>query len=209
MTDSLEELAADTRLQLFLEAAADENESWHEDIGEMAPTDAYRGTDPTHSTRVESPLRFLQSAVYELHTRSSWYTLVIQQQLIAWLRTANRDVAPSKDELDEIKERGVSKRELLADMYVAHHACERFATEILGINLETWLENPSRGISATATRTGYLNDDSMLKRTEEHLADNLQSDEFDEDDDLLAEAVALRYERFAGTWEEAVPSIRS
>ena len=69
---------------------------------------------------------------HELHTTCLEYQLRWQEQLSSWLKTD-----PAEDEHERIATCTETGRELAASLYVLYHSHRRFATETVGIGIDT------------------------------------------------------------------------
>ena len=219
----LGDLEPDQRLQLLLRARADENEQWIDRLVETCPQYDYTATDHAFTDRVQLAQRIAQQAVYELHTTYLHYEYTRQQQRYTWLLDDVRDEEPSDEELDRASERADEIRELFADLYTIYHTHQRFATEILNVDPETWLTFHPEGPTVFEVVADVIDDHREIEFAESYLNEQFEADEEEEvdteatdpdqtvpDDDhkeTLEEITEIRYEALASVWKDAIAEI--
>lgn len=201
-SDVLGELSPDDRLRLFLEAVAEGNEVQLERLQDSAPLVKYRATDPAYTIRGRSAQRFLLQAIYELHTTSLEYADIKHQQFAAVRIAFIRDEPPSKEEGAAADFRAKTRQALFATLYSDYHVYRRFATETLGVDLETWFKGHPNGPMVLERVEADLEDNCMLELAEELLEEDLGLNEGE--DSVLDGLVEIRYNSLVETWEAAI-----
>lgn len=191
--DVLSELSAEDRLQMFLEGAATDNEAWLAQLRDNTPKQEFRANDRAFADRGVMAIDLAQILVYELHTTSLRIGLLRQQQhLISLLRAIDVDPPAGHDAVETDITNMLGALEVR--LYVTYHAARRFATEVLGVDLGTWVGLHPDG----AEVLGRLAEDLAGESLHELAAAHLRSG--DEVDDLEAAADA-HYASLVETWE--------
>ncbi|WP_256686111.1 hypothetical protein [Halococcus qingdaonensis] len=135
--DILHDLSHKQRFALLLKATEDDREQWKERLVDTIPTATYRGPDPAYRNRGYILFEMASRAFYELHTlalRFQWLQSRRTHQELLELLTDNDDESLP----DPIREPETNPLLLLAELYITYHAYERFAAQIVGVDLETW-----------------------------------------------------------------------
>lgn len=132
--DILHDLSHKQRFALLLKATEDDRDQWKERLVATIPTATYRGPDPAYRNRGYILFEMASRAFYELHTlalRFQWFqSRRIHQEL---LTDTDDESLP-----DPIREPETNPLLLIAELYITYHAYERFAAQIVGVDLETW-----------------------------------------------------------------------
>lgn len=221
--DILRDLEPGQRLQLLLRARADENEQWIDRLVETCPRYDYTATDHAFTDRVQLAQWIAQQAVYELHTTYLHYKYTEQQQLYTRVLDYERDEELSDEDLDQVSERADELRVLFATLYTDYHAYQRFATEILDVDPETWLAFHPEGPTVFEVVADLIDDQRQIEFAESHLNGLLEKDEEEEvetettdpdqttpgdDHELTLEDMAeTNYEALASGWKDAIAGI--
>ncbi|WP_256686112.1 hypothetical protein [Halococcus qingdaonensis] len=149
----LGDLSHDERLELLLEANANRKDSWRERLAETAPRAIYEQMEVGLTRRVEVSYTMGQTATVHLQSsalRYLWASSVFEYS--AQVTLADEELPPhplvSMDDFDPT--------EFLVELYVTTDAYRRFATEDLGVSLETWLAGVPEGASVVASATDIL-----------------------------------------------------
>lgn len=173
----LGDLKPDQRLQHLLSAQADGNERWTKRIIDTCPRHRYRATDYAFIGRLQLAKLMAFRAIYELHTTYLQYVFTRQQQRYTWLIDFERDEKPSDEELDRASKRVDELRELFAELYTNYHAQRRFATEVLDVDLETWLALHAEGTAVFEVVGDMIDDQREIERAESWLSERLEDEE--------------------------------
>lgn len=201
----LGDLSPAERCQLVIEGVAAGKDDWVHRLRDTAPVVACRATDPDYTERVEWAHRLLQQAIYDLHTTSLQFDLLNHVRWSRFFADATADQGPSDEELESAAEQATHLRELIVELYSAYHANRRFATEVLGVGFETWVDLHPNGVQVLERVEDQLSDDIELELAEEHLEEKAVDGLVEDVDYPLLETLAtVRYEALLGTWEEAV-----
>lgn len=201
----LEDLSAEERLPLFLEAAAAGNEVQLAKLRDTTPIATYRATDPAYADLGQAAILLLQRVVYDLHTTTLEFTLANQMVHSNIVRGFHRDDEPTEDELEAANEVATTVRDRFASLYSHYHASRRFATEVLGVELETWVRLHSEGPRVVERVAGDLDNPLQLRLAEEYLRD--EGFEFDAADGERAALEGLtewHYEVLVARWDEII-----
>lgn len=193
----LTELSPSARLQLWIEAQANGKEQWLDRLAETCPTHAYQHIDRAFKARGRYALLFLNSTVYSMHTMTLQHELLRTIQQSSWVLDGYRDGEPSQEEVDQAAERADLMNFLVAEVYVQYHALQRFADEILGVDLATWVELHPDGPLVLDAVEELLDDDVGVELAEQWL------DEKADESVTLDELMEFRYEGLAQMWNEA------
>jgi hypothetical protein len=198
----LEDLSPDDRLQLYLEAKAEDNETWMDRLIETCPQYRYRGTDFAFTERDRFSFKLCLHAMYGLHTAMLEFELVKKVQQLTRRIDFNRDEEPTDAELEQAEKRAENLRMLFGDLYTLYHSYRQFAEEILGVDLETWLGAHPNGQFVLEGVAETLDDSLQHKLAEEDLNPNAEA----EDDDwvTLDDVADIRYEAHSRLWAKAV-----
>lgn len=209
-------LDPERRLQLMLEAKAEGNNQWTEQLIESCPQHNYVATDHAFTDRMRIARRMIERAVYELHTTYLQYTYLQQQQRYTWLLDYERDEELADEELDRVDERADTLQVLFAELYTSYHAHRRFATEILDVDLETWIALHPEGPIVFEVVSERIENKGKIELVEFHLAELLdEGDEGSEetnpdrttaDEELvpIEDITDVRYEVLVSVWEENI-----
>ena len=201
----LGDLSPAERCQLVIEGVAAGKDDWVHRLRDTAPIVACRATDPDYTERAEWAHRLLQQAIYDLHTTSLGFDLINQLRWSRIIADARADEEPTDVDLEAAEERATHLRELIVDLYSAYHANRRFATEILGVEFETWAHLHPNGVRVLERVEDQLSDDIELDLAEEHLEEKgLEAENEDDDYPLLESVTEKRYDVMVETWEEAI-----
>jgi len=137
-----------------MKALEDDHNHWRERLVETAPHADYHGTEPTYIHRTFMLRVLAEQAVYDFHTRFLEYqvcrTTALQQEFEELLEEA--DAAGMESPL----ETSPSPGERLANLYFEYHACRRFAEQVVGVDLETWVADHPNGWCRTKRCTRSL-----------------------------------------------------
>lgn len=216
----LGDLEPDQRLQLLLSAQANGNKQRIDQLIESCPRYNSRAIDRAFTDRVWLAQRVAYRAVYDLHTMYLHYELTRQQQRYAWVLDYERDEEPSDEELDRASERDDELRELFAVLYISYHAHQRFATEVLEVDPETWLALHPEGPPVFEVVANVIDDQHEIDFAESYLNGLFEEDEVvddetaepdqtasDDDRVTLEDVAETRYEALARIWEDAITGI--
>ena len=201
----LEGLSADERLMLFIEAAADRNEQWLATLRDTAPTGIYHQIDPAYSELGQAAIRLLQQVVYDLHTTLLEFRLVDKMNWSNIQLGFHRDDEPTADELETAREVADTVRDRFASLYSHYHAYRRFAAEILGVDLATWVEMHPNGPKVVDHVVDELDSPMQSRLAEEYLRE--EGFAFDDAESELPALEALaefRYDTLVASWEETL-----
>jgi len=149
-----------------------------------------------------------ERAVYDFHTRFLEYqvcrTTALQQGFEELLEEA--DAAGMESPL----ETSPSPGERLADLYFEYHACRRFAEQVVGVDLETWVADHPNGqsvVAAVEDTTGRFDAEievqeapSVTPREELDLTNEWPPDELP--DTPLEQLVLVRYQELIETYRD-------
>jgi len=133
----LDELSHKQRFALLLKASEDDREQWKERLTETIPRVTFKGTDPAYRNRSYVLFDMASRAFYELHTlalRVLWRQSRRSHQVLFELHTDTDDASLP----DPIRESEKNPLLVLAELYITYHAYERFAAQIVGVDLGTW-----------------------------------------------------------------------
>lgn len=212
--EALGELTPDTRLRILLKARADGREEWIDRLLETCPRDTYQA----FAVRDRSAYSMAFQAVYELHTSYLRYKLVRTEQVLRQRIDDERDEEPSDEELEQFAERANEVRKSIANLYTLFHGYQRFATEVLGVNLEVWLALHPNGLAVLEAVSEVIGNQSKVKSAESYLNETLGAgSEIDEPDQLerdedrwrrLNEAAERWYERQIACWRGLTTGVR-
>lgn len=136
----LPELSADERCALFVEAAADGKDAWCDRLVETCPQPHRWSTDFRFAMGTYYARSIATQATYTLETTWLHYSYL---ERIHWLEIgldSAHDGSPSDDRLEQTVDRVETIRTLFVRLYTTYHVHRRFAEEILGLELRTWLE---------------------------------------------------------------------
>ena len=133
----LRNLDHEKRYALLLKATKEDRDEWYDRLVETMPTVECVGPDPEHRRRAAALDSLAHTAVYDLHTLLLEYRLLetreISQQIL-------EDHTPDDEpEQSPWAEADIDSGELLLDLYIIYHGYRRFARQVVGIDLETWL----------------------------------------------------------------------
>jgi hypothetical protein len=200
----LSALTPEERLQLFLEAAAADRHDWARRLEEMCERRRYRTTDKAYTERRELAFRFLQITIHELHATVLQHELVRQQQLFLWLFEVESDGDSSPPASKAVEERADQQRMLFSKLYVDYYAAQQFATERLGIDIETWFVTHPRGESVLTMVEEVLDSDIEKDLADDALAEQTAA----EDEAATLETQAEEaYETLVTEWEQALQQV--
>lgn len=214
-------LEPDQRLQLLLSAQANGNKQRIDQLIESCPRYNSRAIDRAFTDRVWLAQRVAYRAVYDLHMMWLHYKLTRQQQRYTWVLDYERDEEPSDEELDRASERADELRELFAVLYISYHAHQRFATEILNVDPETWLAFHPEGPTVFEAVADVIDDQWEIDFAESYLNERRGTEEEVEDETVEPDQTAsddghqvtleglaeTRYEDLARVWENAIMEI--
>lgn len=206
----LGELSPDERMQLVLEAQATGKESWVDRLVETCATHQYYATDLAYVERCRLAVLFLQHAVYDLHTTLLLHEYLDLQQKAIWVRDGLRDEPPSEDELERASERAEKIHWSFADLYTLYHGYRQFATEELGLEIDTWFALHSNGAIVLDAVRELLDEDLRRDFAVEGLNRDLQGDDVEAGDPewiTLQELATQRYEAHAEIWADAIAEV--
>jgi hypothetical protein len=206
----LEDLKPADRMQLVLEAQAKDNDQWIERLVETAPRKTYEATDLAYKERTEWALQFLQDAVYDLHTTLLRHKLLdVKQWLMVVLDARDDEPVDGHDE-GGLKERADRMTDWFMELYTQYHAYRQFASEVLGIDIDTWFESHPDGPAVLTAVRDRIDDETRQEHATEVLNTEVHGEDVDPDDAdwLTLDALAdQRFERKAALWQEALETI--
>ena len=132
-------LSHEERYVLYLKAKAEGNEHWQKRLVETIPSTSFRGPDPEYTRRSYVLSKMATQAIYQLHALALKFQLSQSRQHYQEFLELLAD-----DDVDEPVPLPVQEHEknpivLFGELYYNYHAYERFAEEIVGVDLETWL----------------------------------------------------------------------
>lgn len=207
--EMLGDLDPDLRCQLWLEAIATGNDDWVDRLRETAPVYRYRGTDRAYVERAHAALQFLQYAIYDLHTTLLQHEYLDLLQRTQWVIDSLRDEDPAEEQLDRASERADQLSCLYLALYCQYHGYKEFASDTLGIELETWFALHRDGEHVLGAVEETLDDELRYDLSTEWLNDELvqardaAADGKSEPAQLTPEEVAEVYAQdTAMLWEE-------
>ena len=138
----LGDLSHDDRLQLFLEATAQDKEQWRERISEATPRATYEQDEVGFTRRKQLSFSIAQTAIADLHSNLLWYL---------WAESVSSYSAQVTVVDDEIPPHPLTTLDsfapstFLARLYISYEAYQRFAEEELGVTLDIWVSEIPRG----------------------------------------------------------------
>ena len=201
----LAELEPATRHRLLLEAEAEGNDYAIKRLRETCPKHTYRIRDVRYTERGRIAMLFRQIVLSELKATVLELELLRQQQRTLWHVDRHRDGELSADEEAQLHERADRIAFLIADLYAQYHGQQRFAEEVLGVELETWFAPHPDGDAVLADVTAQFTNPLLLADAEAIVNDARRSAA-----DSPAERVTLdeladeRYAAFADLWADAI-----
>lgn len=161
----LEDLDHRERFALLLKTNEDDREHWRERLVETIPEADYRGVDPAYRRRAYVLLTLSERAVYELHTRFLEYqvrqTEALHYDLAELLEDDEIETPDSGSPFEDESSPG----ERLGDLYLEYHAYRRFAEQVIGVDLETWVAGHPNGQAVVA-----VIEDTLERFSEEQFA---------------------------------------
>ena len=204
----LVDLAPTKRLQLLLESYAAEKKEWATKLRETCPRETYRSNDLAYVRRGQLAARFAQAAVYELHTTALYYKNTYLHQLYNWVIDLYRDEEPSEETLEEANDRVEQLRALFVALYTQYYAWQRFADEVLGVELATWFELHYEGAAVLDIVRSIIEDDTRIDLTAKWVADEVANtnpkDNASDTQLTLDLLVDVRYNAHVDVWSDAV-----
>ncbi|MDL5363350.1 hypothetical protein [Halalkalicoccus sp. NIPERK01] len=202
--------------QIVLQAQAADNEHWIDRLVETCPRSTYRATERAFTDRARLAQRIARHAVYELHTTYLRYAFTRNKQYYIVNLGHERDEVPSDEEFERIYEVFAELQTVFAKLYISYHVHRRFATEVIGVDLETWLAIHYEGATVSAIVADTVDDRSNIEHAESYFnrlleayGDTLDADQIPHDDQrvTLNDVAGLHYERLASIWEEAITEL--
>jgi hypothetical protein len=207
----LVELTPNERMQLMLKARAKGKDTWIERLEETAPRYSYQATDLAYVERIELAKRYLQHAVYDLHTTLLHYKHLNTIQTSRWVIDSLREDSPTDEHLEQAGERADELKWLFGEVYTLYHAYRQFATEIFGLDIDTWFALHPDGEAVLAAVRELLEEEEFQQELAAELLNfELHGEELDPSDSewLSLETLAeQRYEAYVALWEDAVAEI--
>lgn len=208
----LSDLKADERLRVLLKGHARGEEGWIDQLIETAPRYNYSSVDAEFITRERMAKSLAQQAVYDLHTTYLQYQLVRQKQRYERVLSYMSDEEPSEEELEEFSAHANEIRELFATLYMLYHGCRRFASEVIGVDAETWLAYHPNGEAVLEMAASAVDDQTQIELAEEHFDGSFENaheteestQTGDEQEGLLEKAAELHCSVLARIWEDSI-----
>lgn len=200
--DVLGDLTPDQRTELYHEAVAAGREEWVETLRKTCDWRRYRAMEMAYTDRIEASFQLLQATLYELHTTVLHYQLCRERQhrqwATDWEREEEEEEEPPAARVEAAVERADQIRCFFIKLYAHYHAAQRFATEVLGVDLRTWLAPRPEGEAVLELVEQVIAQDHEKERAEKFLADRAESDE---DTPTLETHVEAAYDELVGLWE--------
>ena len=207
----LDDLDAKSRVALLLKAREDDRDRWEERLLETIPTTVYRGKDPEYKRRAQLLHMIAKTVFTNLYTTFLEFELVKSQNtshaLQVLLTTSDDDaIHPNVSPENEM-----SPSELFISLYINFYAYKRFARQIVGVDLETWLASRPAGQQVVAVVEETLETESEYFEAESQDLPKISGDNFDLSREDLPEKLpenpldryALdRYDSMKETFEE-------
>lgn len=134
------DLSPDTRLRLLIESKADDRDEWLDKLYETTPKRDYRMKDHEVSNRIRYAYILAQHAAYDLWTAWLRYYWMLSES--AFERVSDLfDLPKASDHFDDEQQMDYDAQIMnkVLEMYVNYHAFDRFAEDVLDVDLETWL----------------------------------------------------------------------
>jgi hypothetical protein len=205
----LGDLSSNDRLELLLGVSARGKKAWADRIVKACPTENYVATDLQFIERVRLAGSFAQAAVYELHTSYLYYDRLRIETKDARVLEFYRKEALSDEYFEERARRNKEMREWFADLYALYHANRRFATEVLGVDLRTWLANHEDGPKVLEIVADTVDNEREIELTEAVLNQECSEGEGENETAKLTldEVADRQYEEIVMRWEELVAKI--
>lgn len=214
----LGDLAPEHRLQLVLETKAEEKDQLEHQLMESCSQRKYKGADREFVDRFKFAQRFIECGVYELHTTYLQYEITRQRQSYTQLLSYEQEEYFTKEDLEQAAQQAKALQDQFTDLYTNYHAHQRFATEILDVDLEAWLALHYEGPIVFEVVSELIDDQHMIELAESHptevLGENGEAVESDQTTSevepvTLDEMTDLRYETMVSDWEDAIAEIPS
>lgn len=192
----LTELEPVVRIRCLLEAHARGKDRWIDRLHKTCPP-AQR---PAVVMAVQLALLWAYKAVYDLHTTALWLELLKTTQRAVITVDLERDEEPPEDRVEQAADRAAEIRAQFATLYIAYHSQRRFATDGLGIDLETWLTLHPNGQPVIELVEAVLDDPTQQRLAAAWLADEAALTVDEPATDALDEYVEREYETRIATW---------
>ena len=129
-------------MALLLKATADDHDHWRERLVDTIPTTTYEGPDPSYRNRGFVLVLMAHQAVYDLRTKALEFHMAQTQSIEAQLSELFGDEEDGESEsesVEDLTDGGPASTPLVGELYLDYHAYQRFAEQIVGVDLETWL----------------------------------------------------------------------
>ena len=197
----LADLSPDERLRLSLIADHEDKDRWSKRLTETCPRREYSCRDLAYVERGRFTERLRGQAIYELHITLLHRYRLREETLTQLALEGLQDEPPTEAQLERGKKRGEEIQEAFTELYVLYHAYDRFAEEILGVDIETWFAPHPNGEAVLEAVEEEVDDPLAIKLAEEHH----NGDESEES--VLDELAQLWFETAKSSWEETVSSV--
>lgn len=197
--ETLGDLSPDERLQLVLNAAAEDNDDWLDRLQETCPRHAYWVRGRQYMRRLRFAYTLALQAVYDLHTTLLMFKWLSSRHWLTMVVGFQTELGPEKlGVVDEAWSPGTLLRELAA----SYGGYERFAEEELGVPVVTWLSVHPNGEHVAQSVAEVLEDRAgLLRVTEEDPLDLADG----RDDRIPVDELADRWYRdLRMVWRDAV-----
>lgn len=209
----LEDLSPDKRLQLVLESRAEGNEQEVDQLMKSCPRYEVTVKDREFINRLRLAQQYVNHAICGLYTAYLQYELVVQRLGYQWQLDEERDRPLSDMERDRVGEQCKNRCALLVRLYTSYHAHRRFATEVLEVDLKTWVAQYPGSIVINAVAS-VIDDRERIELANADLKDLLEKEESEAGDSdqaasdsepmTLDDRVEILYEILRQTWETMI-----
>ena len=192
------ELEPMERLRYLLEAFARDEDRWVERLQETCPA----ADVPSVVMAGNLALLWAYEAVYDLHTSALQFNLLKTTQEAWRVIDHHRDESPSDERLAQAADRADDIRVQFISLYIAYHSYRRFATEVLGIDLKTWVDFHKNGSAVLEAAEAVLENPTQESLAAEWLAEEEPMDIDVPADEALDAHAERRYETRVAIWNE-------
>lgn len=203
--DLLGALTPAQRTELYHEAVAAGREEWVKTLRRTCDRQGYWATEVAYTDRVEASFQLLQATLYELHTTVLHYQLCRERQFRQWTVDLEREEAegeePPAARVAAAAARADQIRCFFVKLYAHYYAAQRFATEVLGVTLQTWLAPRPEGEAVLELVEQVIGQKQEQERAEDFLADRAEAAE---DAPTLETYVEAVYDELVGLWETSL-----
>lgn len=217
------DLDPEERLQYVWIAEAEGERDWMKRLIRTTPSVRYDQPDRAFLERKTFSTLLLQDCVYDLQTTFLKYKCLEANQRFAFIFYEHNDGEVSESVEEAMNSLPDEMRMIFAELYMFHYAYQKFATEVLGIDLETWVKPHKEGLVVLKAVTEVLDDPRQIEITERHLNDETlerwedreidETGETDESEETEDERITLdqlgekHYETLVEMWNECVEKI--